>query len=92
MNAHAHRPLAGRHANPSSLGKLAAWVNARWQARRARRLEEETVVCLSTLDAKLINDIGVDIDRLSELTPRMRDAANQNDPSPSEESSQDKRS
>jgi hypothetical protein len=72
MNSRMDRPLAGHRSCPGSLGRLAAWVNAKWRARRARRLEEETVVCLSTMDAKLIHDIGMDVDRLSELTPRRR--------------------
>ena len=92
MNAHANRPLAGRHSCPASLGRLAAWVNAKWRARRVRRLEEETVVFLRAMDAKLVNDIGMDIDRLSELMPPMPGAANQNDPTRPHHSSRDKRS
>jgi hypothetical protein len=64
MNAHAN------HSSSTALARLTAWVNARWRARRARRLEEETIVCLSAMDSKLINDIGMGIDRLDELTPR----------------------
>lgn len=68
MNAHAHRPLARRHSSPKPLGRFATWVNTKWQARRARRLEEETVACLSAMDARLLNDIGVDISKLGELS------------------------
>jgi hypothetical protein len=67
MNAHAHRPLARRQSRHSPLGKFAAWVNTRWQARRIRRLEEETVVYLSAMDTKLLNDIGMDIGTLADL-------------------------
>jgi hypothetical protein len=74
MNTHAHRPLARRQANLTPLGRFAAWVNTRWQARRARRLEEETVACLSTMDVKLLNDIGVDFGKLGDAadTPMPR--------------------
>lgn len=68
MNAHAHRPLARRHSSPKPLGRFATWVNTKWQARRARRLEEETVACLSAMDARLLNDIGVDISKLGDLS------------------------
>lgn len=73
MNARAHRPFARRDSSHTPLGRFAAWVNTRWQARRARRLEEETVACLSTMDTKLLNDIGMDIGTLSDLA---------NEPSP----------
>jgi hypothetical protein len=76
MNAHAHRPLARRQANATPLGRLASWVNTKWQARRARRIEEETVACLSTMDVKLLNDIGVDFGKLGDAadtpTPQRR--------------------
>lgn len=67
MNAHAHRPLARQQESLSPLGKFTAWVNTKWQARRARRREEETVACLSAMDMKLLNDIGMDLDKLDEL-------------------------
>ncbi len=67
MNAHAHRPLARHQPRHSPLGKFADWVNTKWQARRARRLEEETVVYLSAMDTKLLNDIGMDIGTLTDL-------------------------
>jgi hypothetical protein len=92
MNAHAHRPLVSRRSRPRTLGRFTAWVNARWQARRVRRLEEETVVYLSTMDAKLINDIGMDIDRLSELTPRPSDLTGKVDSTHPQHSKRDKRS
>jgi hypothetical protein len=78
MNAHAHRPLARGQPKHSPLGKFTAWVNTRWQARRARRLEEETVVYLSAMDTKLLNDIGMDIGTLADLAsePASVDAAN----------------
>ncbi|WP_162918865.1 hypothetical protein [Taklimakanibacter deserti] len=67
MNAHAHRPLTRRPSSPKPLGRFAAWVNTKWRARRARRLEEETMACLSAMDAKLLNDIGMDIGKLGDL-------------------------
>jgi hypothetical protein len=67
MNAHAHRPLARRQSRYSPLGRFAAWVNTKRQARRARRLEEETVVYLSAMDTKLLNDIGMDAGTLTDL-------------------------
>jgi hypothetical protein len=67
MNAHAHRPLARRRSRHSPLGRFAAWVNTKWQARRARRLEEQTVVYLSAMDSKLLNDIGMDATTLADL-------------------------
>jgi hypothetical protein len=67
MNAHAHRPLARRHSRHSPLGRFALWVNTKWQAHRARRLEEETVVYLSAMDSKLLNDIGMDAAALADL-------------------------
>jgi hypothetical protein len=78
MNAHAHRPLARRPSRHSPLGRLTAWVNTKWLARRARRLEEETVVYLSTMDSKLLNDIGMDIGTLADLAeePTSVNAAN----------------
>ena len=92
MNAHAHRPLVNRRSKPRSLGRFTAWVNARWQARRVRRLEEETVVYLSTMDARLINDIGMDIDRLGELTPRPSDLTGKDTSVHPQHSKRDKRS
>jgi hypothetical protein len=78
MNAYAHRRLARRQPRHSPLGKFADWVNTKWQARRARRLEEETVVYLNAMDSKLLNDIGMDIgtltDRASE--PSSEEATN----------------
>jgi hypothetical protein len=73
MNTHADRPLAGRHSRLGPLGRFTAWASRRWQSRRARRLEEETVACLSAMDAKLLNDIGVDIGKLGELTTQATD-------------------
>jgi hypothetical protein len=68
MNAHAHRPLARRHPRHSPLVRFTAWVNTKWRAHRARRLEEETVVYLSAMDSKLLNDIGMDAATLADLT------------------------
>jgi uncharacterized protein YjiS (DUF1127 family) len=67
MNAHAHRPLVRRQSRHSPLERFADWVNTKWQARRARRLEEETVVYLSAMDTKLLNDIGMDVGTLANL-------------------------
>jgi uncharacterized protein YjiS (DUF1127 family) len=83
MNAHTDHP------NLTSLGRFTAWVNAKWQAHRARRLEEETVVCLSEMDARLINDIGMDVDRLCELAPRMAEEKDEDRPIPSPHSRKD---
>jgi hypothetical protein len=47
------------------LSKLAIWVSTKWRARRARRIEEETLLSLSALEPKLLNDIGLDIGNLS---------------------------
>ena len=68
MNAHTSRPFARPHSAQTPLGRVAAWVGRRWRARRARRLEEETVACLSTMDSKLLNDIGVELGKLDELS------------------------
>ena len=67
MNAHAHRPLARHRPKHSPLGRFTAWVNTKWQAHRARRIEEETVVYLSAMDSKLLNDIGMDASTLADL-------------------------
>jgi uncharacterized protein YjiS (DUF1127 family) len=67
MNTHANRPRA-HHPSLSPMGRVAAWVSTKWRARRAHRLEEETVACLSAMDTKLLNDIGMDIGKLGELT------------------------
>jgi hypothetical protein len=67
MNTRAHHPLLRRHSSPTCMGKFAVWLSRKLQARRDRRLEEETVVCLSAMDTKLVNDIGVDIGKLDEL-------------------------
>jgi hypothetical protein len=70
MNAHAHRPFVRRQPQHSPLERLATWVNTKWEARRARRLEEETVVYLSAMDTKLLNDIGMDVETLADLTSK----------------------
>lgn len=89
MNAHANRPLASHHSRLTPLGKLTAWVITKCRARRARRLEEETVACLSAMDSKLLNDIGVDIGKLGELTTQTPDV---HAPTPSQHSNRRKRS
>jgi hypothetical protein len=77
MNTHAHRPLSRQQESLSPLGKFTAWVNTKWQAHRARRREEETVACLSGMDIKLLNDIGMDLGKLEELAnpPEQTNAA-----------------
>lgn len=62
MNTHADR------SNLTPIGRVAAWVGTKLRARRARRLEEETVACLSAMDAKLLNDIGVGIGKFDDLS------------------------
>jgi phosphoribosylamine-glycine ligase len=62
MNTHADR------SNLTPLGRVATWVGTKLRARRARRLEEETVACLSTMDSRLRNDIGVAIGKLDDLS------------------------
>jgi uncharacterized protein YjiS (DUF1127 family) len=78
MNAHADRTLVRRQSRHSPLGRFTRWVNTKWRAHRARRLEEETVVYLSAMDSKLLNDIGVDIGTLADFPgePSSVDTAN----------------
>ncbi|MGE0239549.1 MAG: hypothetical protein AB7F09_04735 [Parvibaculaceae bacterium] len=92
MNAHAHRPLTRHLSGTKPLGRFAAWVNAKRRARRARRLQEETVVCLSAMDAKLANDIGMDIDRLSEIAPETPDVTEDEGSAPPLNANLDKQS
>jgi uncharacterized protein YjiS (DUF1127 family) len=92
MNTHADRPLARSHSNSTPLGRFAVWVAAKLRARRARRLEEETVACLSAMDTRLLNDIGVDIGKLSELPDECRHVSDLNPLPPSQYSDQFKRS
>jgi hypothetical protein len=66
MNTHTERIANARLAGRSPLGRLAAWVNAKRQARRARRIEEETIEFLRAMGPELRNDIGVDIGKLGE--------------------------
>lgn len=68
MNAHIGRPFVRQPLAQTSLNRVAAWVGRRLRARRARRLEEETVACLSGMDTKLLNDIGVALGKLDELS------------------------
>ena len=58
MNTHVHSRLASR----SPFGRFTAWVNARREARRARRIEEESIEFLRAMGPKLRDDIGVDIE------------------------------
>ncbi len=69
MNIHAERHLASHRHRP--FGRVAAWVGARLRARRARRMEEQTLVCLSTIEPKLLNDIGADMSSLNERNPHV---------------------
>lgn len=66
MNAHAARPTASCFG---PLGKFARWVNTRWHARRARLREEDALLYLSELEPKLLNDIGVNFNRLGGCGP-----------------------
>jgi hypothetical protein len=68
MNAQTSRPFVRQPSAQTPLSRVAAWVGRRLRARRARRLEEETVVCLSGMDTKLLNDIGVELGKLDELS------------------------
>jgi hypothetical protein len=67
MSTHANRPTV-HHSRLSPFGRVAAWVSTKWRARQAHRLEEETVACLCAMDTKLLNDIGMDIAKLGELS------------------------
>jgi hypothetical protein len=69
MNIHANRHVVAHHSGP--FGRIAAWVSARMRARRTRRMEEETIVCLSTIEPKLLNDIGVETGNLHERNPHL---------------------
>jgi hypothetical protein len=66
MNAHAVRPASSCFG---PLGKFARWVNTRWHARRARLREEDALLYLSELEPRLLNDIGVNFNRLSGCVP-----------------------
>jgi hypothetical protein len=69
MNIHAEHRHAAQQTGP--FGRLAARISAIWQARRARRMEEETVVCLSTIQPRLLNDIGIETGTLYEHNPNL---------------------
>jgi hypothetical protein len=69
MNIHAEHRHASQQTGP--FGRLAARVSAIWQARRARRMEEETVVCLSTIEPRLLHDIGIETGTLYERNPNL---------------------
>jgi hypothetical protein len=64
MNTHAERIVHSRLASRSPFGRFTAWVNARREARRVRRIEEESIEFLRAMGPKLRDDIGVDIENL----------------------------
>lgn len=57
-------PIDSPYLGLSPLSKFARWMNARWEARRARQDEEKAVDLLRRMGPRLINDIGVDITKL----------------------------
>ena len=73
MNIHANRHVVAHHSSP--FGRIAGWVSARMRARRTRRMEEETIVCLSTIEPKLLNDIGVETGTLHDRHPKLAASA-----------------
>jgi hypothetical protein len=77
MNIHANRHVVAHHSGP--FGRVAAWVSARMRARRTRRMEEETVVCLSTIEPRLLNDIGVETRTLHERHPQLAASSEESD-------------
>jgi hypothetical protein len=66
MTTHAQRVANSRLAGRSPFCRFAAWVNAKREARRARRLEEETIEFLRAIGPELRHDIGVDISKFGE--------------------------
>ena len=66
MNTHAERVAHSRLASRSPFSRLTAWVGAKREARRARRIEEETMEFLRLMTPKLRDDIGVDFGKLAE--------------------------
>jgi len=58
------RIVHSRLASLSPFGRFTAWVNARREARRARRIEEESIEFLRAMGPKLRDDIGIDIKNL----------------------------
>ena len=69
MNAHVERQTSSRLSGLSPLSKLATWVTAKWEARRARRSEEEALDLLRAMEPKLLDDIGVNITKLGQAEP-----------------------
>lgn len=69
MSTHAERIAYSRLAGRSPLSRFTAWVNAKREARRARRIEEETIEFLRAMGPELRDDIGVDIGKLAESNP-----------------------
>jgi len=66
MNTHAERIANSRLAGRSPFSRFTAWVNAKREARRARRIEEETIEFLWAMAPELRDDIGVDIGKFAE--------------------------
>lgn len=65
-------PIDSTHSSLSPFGKIARWMNARRDARRARQDEETAVDLLRMMGPDLVNDIGVDITRLGPAEPPER--------------------
>lgn len=66
MNTHAQRIANSRLAGRSPFRRFTAWVNIKREARRARRIEEETIEFLRAMTPELRDDIGVDIGKFNE--------------------------
>lgn len=69
MNAHVERLVSTGRSGLTPLSKFAAWMNAKWEARRARRTQEEAIDFLRAMEPKLLEDIGVDINKLGKPAP-----------------------
>ncbi len=73
MNTSVGRVTSSRLSGLTPLGRLAAWFNAKWEARRARLAEEDAVEFLRAMEPKLLDDIGVDIIKLGKPPAKVED-------------------
>ncbi|MFO1121800.1 MAG: hypothetical protein U1F47_05705 [Hyphomicrobiales bacterium] len=71
MNSTAHRSFATPGLSLDLLGRVQGWISARLNARRAQRDTDEAIAYLRTLDAHLLDDMGVDMARLGSVTPTL---------------------
>jgi len=76
MNSHPNRPPV-QQSSPSPMGGIAACVRTRWRAHRARRMEEDAMLCIRAMDTRLLNDIGLDIGEIGELSGELPHRASQ---------------